>query len=97
MFGAGSETTSGVVLWGISEMVKNPKIMEKAQAEVRKVFDKKGYEDETELHQLLYLKSIIRETLRLHPSVPLLVPSESRERCQIDGYEIPAKTSNWKR
>ncbi|AES98823.1 putative premnaspirodiene oxygenase [Medicago truncatula] len=92
MFGAGTETSSGAVLWGISEMVKNPKIMEKAQAEVRKVFDKKGYVDETELHQLIYLKSIIRETLRLHPSVPLLVPRESRERCQINGYEIPAKT-----
>ncbi|GAU28385.1 hypothetical protein TSUD_257130 [Trifolium subterraneum] len=92
MFGAGTETSSGVVLWGMSEMVKNPKIMEEAQAEVRRVFDKKGYVDETEMHQLIYLKSVIKETLRLHPIAPLLVPRESRERCQINGYEIPAKT-----
>ncbi|PNY15815.1 cytochrome p450 [Trifolium pratense] len=92
MFAAGTETSSGVVLWVMSEIVKNPKVMEEAQAEVRRVFDKKGYADETEMHQLIYLKSVIKETFRLHPIIPLLVPRESRERCQIDGYEIPAKT-----
>jgi cytochrome P450 len=92
MFAAGSETSSTVVLWAISEMIKNPKVMEAAQVEVRRVYDKKGCVDETELHQLIYLKNVIKETLRLHPSVPLLVPRESREKCQINGYEIPAKT-----
>ncbi|GAU28388.1 hypothetical protein TSUD_257160 [Trifolium subterraneum] len=92
MFAAGTEPSSQVVLWGMSEMVKNPKVMEEAQAEVRRVFDKKGYVDETEMHQLIYLKSVVKETLRLHPTAPLLVPRESRERCQINGHEIPAKT-----
>jgi cytochrome P450 len=92
MFAAGSETSSGVVLWAMSEIVKNPKVMEEVQAELRRVFDKKGYVDETEMHQLIYLKSVIKETLRLHPTVPLLLPRESRERCQINGYDIPAKT-----
>lgn len=91
MFSAGGDTSSGVVLWGMSEMVKNPKVMEEAQAEVRRVFDSKGYVDETGLNQLTYLKCVIKETLRLHPTVPLLVPRESKERCQINGYEIPAK------
>jgi cytochrome P450 len=30
--------------------------------------------------------------MRLHPPLPLLIPRESRERCEINGYEIPAKT-----
>lgn len=92
LFTGGGETSSGTVLWAMSEMVKNPKVMEEAQAEVRRVFDRKGFVDETELHQLIYLKSVIKETLRLHPVAPLLLPRESRERCQISGYEIPAKT-----
>jgi len=92
MFVGGTESSSEVVLWGMSEMVKNPMVMEKAQVEVRRVFDRKGYVDETELHRLIYLNSIIKETLRLHPPGALLVPRESRERCQINEYDIPAKT-----
>ncbi|KAK7276931.1 hypothetical protein RIF29_18080 [Crotalaria pallida] len=93
IFGAGGETTSGVVEWGMSEMMKNPKVMEEAQAEVRKVYATKGYVDESELHQLIYLKSVIKETLRLHPPAPLSVPRETRETCKINGYEVPAKST----
>ncbi|XP_058742881.1 cytochrome P450 71D10-like [Vicia villosa] len=92
MFAAGTETSSSFTAWCMSEIVKNPKVMEEAQAEVRKVFDKKGYVDETEIHELMYLKSVIKETLRLHPVLPMLLPRECRERCQINGYDIPAKT-----
>jgi cytochrome P450 len=91
MFAAGGETVSGIMLWGMSEMVKNPKVMEEAQVEVRRVFGSKENVDETDLNQLIYLKSVIKETLRQQPSIPLLVPRECRERCRIHQYEIPAK------
>lgn len=39
-----------------------------------------------------YLKSIVKETLRLHPPLPLLVPRECGEKFEINGYEIPVKT-----
>ncbi|OIW04253.1 hypothetical protein TanjilG_00813 [Lupinus angustifolius] len=93
MFTAGGETSSTVLEWCLSEMIKNPKVMEEAQAEVRRVYGNKGYVDELGLHQLIYLKSIIKETLRLHPPVPLSVPRENKERCKINGYEIPAKST----
>ena len=61
----------------MSEMMKNPKVMEEAQAEARRVCNSKGYVEETDTHQLIYLRSIIKETLRVHPPAPLLLPREA--------------------
>ncbi|KAG6397898.1 hypothetical protein SASPL_139348 [Salvia splendens] len=67
--------------------------LNKAQLEVRKVFDKEGScVDEDKLDELKYLKLIIKETLRLHPPTPFLFPRVNSQRCEINGYEIPAKT-----
>jgi cytochrome P450 len=38
------------------------------------------------------LKVYYQRNTRLHPLGPLLLPRESRERCQINEYDIPAKT-----
>ncbi|XP_059669700.1 desmethyl-deoxy-podophyllotoxin synthase-like [Cornus florida] len=93
MFIAGVETSSTTLIWAMSEMLKNPRVMEKAQAEVRRVVCQKGnILNEDDLRDLNYLRLIIKETLRIHTPGALLLPRESRERCEINGYEIPAKT-----
>ncbi|KAH1063713.1 hypothetical protein J1N35_028700 [Gossypium stocksii] len=92
VFTAGSETSATAVEWAMSEMIKNPRVMTKAQAEVRKLFEGKGNVDEPGVHQLKYLKCVIKETLRLHPVIPLLIPRESSRNCVVNGFEIPAKT-----
>ncbi|XP_054814357.1 LOW QUALITY PROTEIN: cytochrome P450 71D10-like [Prosopis cineraria] len=76
----------------MSELLRNPNKMKKAQEEVRRVFRSKGYADESEFHHLTYVSAVIKETLRLHPPLPLLLPRENSEICEINGYELPPKT-----
>lgn len=92
IFVAGTDTSSIALDWAMAELVKNPKVMKKVQSEVREVFKRSGSIDETAISEMTYLKSVVKETLRLHPSGPLLIPRESREKCEIDGYDIPVKT-----
>ncbi|CAI0629330.1 unnamed protein product [Linum tenue] len=93
IFFGGTHTSSVTIEWVMSELMRNPEEMEKAQKEVRRVFDGKGKAvDEASIDELHYMKLIVRETLRLHPPLPLLVPRESRETIVIKGYQIPAKT-----
>ena len=92
IFSAGSETSATTVDWAMSELIKSPKVMKKAQAEVREVFDRRGKVDETGINEMKYLKSIVKETLRLHAPAPLLIPRECGERCKLKEYEIPIKT-----
>ncbi|KAM4101557.1 hypothetical protein ACB094_05G152100 [Castanea mollissima] len=92
IFAAGTDTTSTTIDWAMSEMMRQPRVLEKAQAEIRQAFKGKKQIHEKDIQNLSYLKLVIKETLRLHPPGPMLVPRECREPCEIDGYEIPLKT-----
>ncbi|WJX10479.1 hypothetical protein P8452_01197 [Trifolium repens] len=91
MIGAGGETTSTTVIWAMAELVRDLRVMKKAQYEVREIFNKKGI-NENNTNKLKYLKLVVKETLRLHPPSPLLLPRECGQACEIGGYHIPAKS-----
>jgi cytochrome P450 len=89
MFAAGSETSSTTLNWCMTELVRNPEAMAKAQAEVREAFKGRSTIDEDDLKGLSYLNLVIKEALRLHTPIPLLVPKKCRETCRVMGYDVP--------
>ncbi|XP_065858360.1 cytochrome P450 726A27-like [Euphorbia lathyris] len=91
LFGAGSHTSSKLIEWAMSELMRNPKAMGKAQEEVRRIFGEKGKVEESRIQELSYLKLIIKETFRLHPPGALII-RESRERTKVAGYDIYPQT-----
>lgn len=76
----------------MAELIKHPDAMKKAQEEIRRVVGKKMKVEEEDLHQLHYLKLIVKETLRLHRAAPLLSPREATRDAVVRGYHIPART-----
>ncbi|XP_065874520.1 cytochrome P450 71AP13-like [Euphorbia lathyris] len=92
MFAAGTDTTFITLDWAMTELIMNPRVMEKAQAEIRSLIGERRVVQEPDLPQLHYMKAVIKEIFRLHPPVPVLVPRESMEDVIIDGYNIPTKT-----
>ncbi|XP_044969127.1 cytochrome P450 99A2-like [Hordeum vulgare subsp. vulgare] len=93
MFTAGTDSTSAAAEWVMSELMRNPKVMAEAQAEVRRALDNKSPIDhEKHIDGLRYTKMVIKETMRLNPVVPLLVPRLCRETCDVGGFEVKEGT-----
>ncbi|KQJ99274.1 cytochrome P450 76M5 [Brachypodium distachyon] len=86
----GTETTSNTVEWAMAEMLKNRRILKKVQEELDAIVGTDSVVEESHLPQLHYLQSVVKETLRLHPALPLMVPHCPSEDTTVGGHRVPA-------
>ncbi|KAL0535358.1 hypothetical protein IC582_029687 [Cucumis melo] len=92
MFVGGSDTTATGLEWTMAELMRKPRIMKRVQEEVRTIIGKKSKIEAEDIQKMEYMQCVIKESLRLHPPIPLLVPRESMANVEIEGYYIPSKT-----
>lgn len=88
----GLDTTTTTIEWAVTELIRNPRAMQHLQRELQSFVGIYRTVEEVDLPKLTYLDMVVKETLRLHPVAPLLVPHESMEDTTIDGYYIPKKS-----
>ncbi|XP_044478846.1 flavonoid 3',5'-hydroxylase 1-like [Mangifera indica] len=92
LFVAGTDTSSSIIEWALTEMLMNPTIFKKAHEEMDKVIGRGRRLEEADIPKLPYLQAICKETLRKHPPTPLNLPRLSSEDCIVNGYFIPKNT-----
>ncbi|KAI8523891.1 hypothetical protein RHMOL_Rhmol13G0107000 [Rhododendron molle] len=90
-FTAATDTSAIALEWALAELINNPKVLKKAQEEMDNLVGKHRLVAELDVPNLPYIQSIVKETFRLHPPIPLLTRSSVQD-CVIDGYNIPAHT-----
>ena len=85
----GSDTSSNAIEFAFAEVTNKPEVMRKAQDELDRVVGKDNIVEESHIHKLPYLHAIMKESLRLHPVLPLLIPHCPSETCTIGGFSVP--------
>nr|QWK52394.1 cytochrome P450 71B28-1 [Isatis tinctoria] len=92
IFLAGVSTSASTMIWAMTELIRNPRVMKKVQDEIRTTLGDKERITEEDLNQLHYFKLMVKEIFRLHPAAPLLLPRETASHIKIQGYDIPPQT-----
>ncbi|XP_059444154.1 geraniol 8-hydroxylase-like [Corylus avellana] len=89
LFVAGTDTTSATLEWAMAELLHNPEVLSKAKTELEQVIGKGNPVEESDITRLPYLQAVVKETFRLHPVVPFLLPRKAEVDVEINGYTIP--------
>lgn len=86
---AGIDTTSSSIEWAMAELLRNPEKLERVRKELHQVLAKDEQLEESHISKLLYLQAVVKETFRLHPPIPMLVPHKSEVDVELCDYIVP--------
>ncbi|ESR36893.1 cytochrome P450 family 76 subfamily C polypeptide 7 [Citrus sinensis] len=89
LFIAGNDTISITVEWAMAELLHNPEALLKAKLELEQTVGKGNLIEESDITRLPYLQAVIKETFRLHPAAPLLIPRKASKDVNIVGFTVP--------
>ena len=74
----------------MTEIIRNPKKTERARLEIAKLMQGSNkLIQEKDIAQLPYLQAITKETLRLYPPAPFLVPHEAIHDVEVQDFVVP--------
>ncbi|KAE9593655.1 hypothetical protein Lal_00036610 [Lupinus albus] len=91
IFLAGTETSSVASQWAMAEIMNHPQVLKKLREEIDSVVGTCRLVNESDIPKLHYLKAIVKEVLRLHPTAPIAL-RQSLKDCNINGYNIKGQT-----
>ncbi|XP_026428023.1 cytochrome P450 76A2-like [Papaver somniferum] len=94
-FICGVDTVTTPIEWVMTEVMRNPEVMRKAKYEIAEVVGYNRMIEGSDIESLPYLGAVIKETLRLHPTGPVLIPRTTVEDTEFMGYIIPKDTEFW--
>ncbi|XP_077426639.1 cytochrome P450 4V2-like isoform X2 [Vanacampus margaritifer] len=89
----GHDTTAAAMNWALHLLGSHPDVHHKVQRELQEVFGtSERVASMDDLKQLKYLECVIKEALRLYPSVPFFART-IREDTKINGFTVPSGTN----
>ncbi|CAI0420722.1 unnamed protein product [Linum tenue] len=89
LFVAGTDSTTSTLEWAMTELLRNSETLTKAKIELDQIIGKYNHLQESDIHRLPYLQAIVKETFRLHPPTPLLLPHKATTDVEIHGFTVP--------
>ncbi|HET9064039.1 MAG TPA: cytochrome P450 [Candidatus Binatia bacterium] len=86
---AGHHTSSGTAAWTLIELLRNPEWLVRVRDEVDALYARDGGVTYQSLREVPVLESILKEVLRLHPPLIILMRGVLQD-LHVAGYAIPA-------
>ncbi|KAF7203377.1 cytochrome P450 2J4 [Nothobranchius furzeri] len=92
LFGAGTETTTTTLLWGLLFMINYPHIQERVQAEIDAVIGPSRQPSTTDRESMPYTDAVIHEIQRMGNILPLNLLHMASKDTVLDKYTLPKGT-----